>query len=299
MRFPIRPTRRPRSRAGVTVPASVLCVLLSVAAPFPARALPTWARTVLRWHGAALAAEGGGTAGEDTVTAEVRDGVHREGSACRWRPVTAVDPHSGSTREKPVTRGAGDAQETLYQRNCPRDTDSDSWYQWVRESTATRITERASDTAVQKVTRLLFRTAPPADRNVVNVGTWFWVPKAAWKPVSATAYIVLPYGVFTVTVTATPHRLRFDPGDGSDAVWCTGPGRPWVPALGDRAESRCMHTYRHASNNRPDGRFPARTSVEWLVNVTSNFGVAFPLPPIRTGLATPVTVRELQAVLSS
>ncbi|MEY4365319.1 MAG: hypothetical protein RLZZ305_663 [Actinomycetota bacterium] len=292
MRFPVLSSTRP-SRGML----AAVCVLLSIVTCFPARTVPEWARTVLKWDGVALAAEGGGTAGEDTVTAEVRDGSHREGSACRWRPVTAVDPHSGSNRELPVTRTVGSEHETLYQRNCPRD--ADSWYQWVRDSTAARVTARASDTAMQKVSRLVFRTAPPADRNVVNVGTWFWVPRLAWRRVSATAYIVLPYGVFTVTVTATPHRLRFDPGDGSDAVWCTGPGRPWVPALGDRAESNCMHTYRHASDSRPDGRFAARTSVEWLVDVSSNFGIAFPLPPIRTGLATPVTVRELQAVLSS
>ena len=292
MRFPVRPVRRQSVGFLTSRLLASVCVLLSIVAPVPAHTLPGWAGDV---H----AAEGGGTAGEDTVTAEVRDGVNREGSACRWRPVTAVDPRSGSNREMPVTRTVGNEHETLYQRNCPRDTDADSWYQWVRDSTAARVRVRASDTAMQKVSRLLFRTAPPADRNVVNVGTWFWVPKVAWRRVSATAYIALPYGVFTVTVTATPHRLRFDPGDGSDAVWCTGPGRPWVPAIGDRAASNCMHTYRHASDSRPNGRFAAHTAVEWLVDVSSNFGLAFPLPPIRTGLATPVTVRELQAVLSS
>lgn len=250
-------------------------------------------------HRGAFAAEGGGTAADDTVTAEVRDGSHLESSKCRWRPVTAVDPQSGSTLERPVTRTVNDTQETLYQRSCSGPDAGDSWYQWVRDTTSRRVVDRASATASEKVARLLFRTAPPADMNVVNVGTWFWVPRSVWKPVSATAHVVLPYGVFSVTVTATPSRLRFDPGDGSGAVWCTGPGRPWNARLGDRARSDCMHTYRHSSDSRPRGRYPAHTAVEWTVRVTSNFGLSFPLPPLRTGLPTPVTVRELQAVLSS
>lgn len=250
-------------------------------------------------HHTARAAEGGGNAADDTITAEVRDGSHRESTTCRWRQVTAVDPLSGSTLEQPVTRTVDGVTETLYQRSCNGPDGGDSWYQWVRDTTSRRVVDRASSTASEKVVRLLFRTAPPAGMNVVNVGTWFWVPRTVWKPVSATAHVVLPYGVFSVTVTATPSRLRFDPGDGSDAVWCRGPGRPWTTALGDRARSDCMHTYRHSSDGAPRGRFSAHTAVEWTVRVTSNFGLSFPLPPLRTGLPTPVTVRELQAVLSS
>lgn len=277
MRFPVR--RNPQL---VTVLVALVAVFLA----------PT-GRTGLR------AAEGGGSAADDTVTAEVRDGAQRGSSVCRWRPVTAVDPQSGSTLERPVTRSSNGESETLYQRTCSDRADNDSWYQWVRDSTSQRVVDRASASASERITRLLFRTAPPADLNVVNVGTWFWVPRTVWKPVSATAYVTLPYGVFTVTVTATPSRLRFDPGDGRDAVWCSGPGRPWTTGLGDRARSDCMHTYRHSSDSQPRGRYPAHTSVEWTVKVSSNFGLAFPLPPLRTGLSTPVTVRELQAVLSS
>lgn len=277
MRFPVR--RIPQL---VIVPVALAAVFLAPVG-----------------HQGLRAAEGGGSAADDTVTAEVRDGAQRDASACRWRPVTAVDPRSGSTLERPVTRSADGATETLYQRACSDRADNDSWYQWVRDSTSQRVVDRASASATEKVARLLFRTAPPADLNVVNVGTWFWVPRAVWKPVSATAYVVLPYGVFSVTVTATPSRLRFEPGDGSDAVWCRGPGRPWTTGLGDRARSDCMHTYRHSSDSQPRGRYPAHTSVEWMVKVTSNFGLTFPLPPLRTGLSTPVVVRELQAVLSS
>lgn len=247
----------------------------------------------------AHAADGGGSVGNDSITAEVRDGAPRDSQVCQWRPVTGVDPASGSVTERPVTRTVNGARETLYQRSCPRPSGGDSWYQWVRESTTNRVVNRAEDSVTERVTRFLFHTAPPADRNVVNVGTWFWVPKATWKPVSATAHVVLPYGAFSVTVTATPSRLRFEPGDGSDPVWCTGPGRPWSTRLGDDEPSDCMHTYRHASDDRPRGRFDARTSVQWNVRVSSNFGLGFPLPPLTLGLATPVTVKELQAVLSS
>ena len=56
-----------------------------------------------------------------------------------------------------------------------------------------------------------------------------------------------------------------------------------------------MYTYRHSSDDI--GRFAGRTGVQWKLKVTSNFGISFPLPSVTLSLSTPVTVRELQAVL--
>ncbi len=258
---------------------------------------------------AVRAAEGGGSATDEVIEAEVRDGTppsHDASAAqgeCTWQVATGVDPVTGRVTEQPITRVRAGRRETLYQRSCTG-KEWEHWYAWIAESTTTRIRTRAEATATEKLARLVFRTAPPQDRTVVNVGTWFWVPRALWKPVSATAYVATPAGVVSVTVTATPSRLRFDPGNGDDAVWCDGPGRPWTPHYGDTARSECMYTYRRASTSQlarrfgaVDGRFRARTAVEWRVRVTSNFGLAFPLPNVRTGLVTPVTVHELQALV--
>ncbi len=254
----------------------------------------------------ARAAEGGGTVNDDSIEAEVRDGTPpADGTSgtCTWQLATGVDPVTGRLTEQTITRVRDGQRETLYQRTCTGNG-HEHWYAWIRESTAERVRTRAEATATEKLVRLVFRTAPAQDRVVVNVGTWFWVPRALWKPVSATAYVATPAGIVSVTVTATPSRLRFDPGNGDDAVWCQGPGEAWTPRHGDSEVSDCMYTYRRASTSRlsrrfgsVDGRFRARTAVEWKVRVTSNFGLAFPLPSVRTGLVTPVTVHELQALL--
>ena len=254
----------------------------------------------------ARAAEGGGSANDDSIEAEVRDGTPpAEGTSgvCAWQIATGVDPVTGRLTEQTITRMRNGRRETLYQRTCTGNG-HEHWYQWISESTTERVRTRAEATATEKLARLVFRTAPAQDRVVVNVGTWFWVPRALWKQVSATAYVATPAGIVSVTVTATPSRLRFDPGNGDDAVWCHGPGEAWTPRHGDSAVSDCMYTYRRASTSRlsrrfgsVDGRFRARTAVEWKVRVTSNFGLAFPLPSVRTGLTAPVTVHELQALL--
>lgn len=259
-----------------SVPALAICLALL----FP----------VIAQSRAAHAAEGSGWSEDDTITAQVQDGQPR--AVCRWRVVTGVDPASGSVREQPVQRHIHGETETLYQRDCAGQA---SWYQWIRNSTTQRITERAKARASDKLLQLVFSTAPPRDRVVVNVGTWFWVPRILWKPVSATAYITTTTGVISVTVTATPSRLKFDPGNGDDTVWCDGPGDPWRPSYGDNTRSDCMYTYRHSSDDV--GRFKGHTGVQWKLKVTSNFGLSFPLPNVTLSLPTSVTVRELQAVL--
>ena len=295
--FPSAHPSTSRSRAALVatvlvsaVPASVATVALPP--PAPARATVVEAPLPDRRP----VVDGDGWANDDTITARVSDGIPRTADAlCSWSVVTGVDPVAGTT-ERPVTRIVAGVTETLYQRNCP--DKRDSWYQWIKDSTKTRLVDHVSSTVSDKLKNLVFRTAPARDRLVVNVGTWFWVPRVLWKPVSVTAYITTPVGVISVTVTATPSRLRFDPGNRDDAAWCDGPGDAWTASNGDAAVSDCMYTYRHASDGEPNRRFVAHTAVEWKLRVKSNFGLSFPLPHARTTITTPVTVRELQAVLT-
>lgn len=284
--FPL--TRNRKCPAPRHLPALLVATLL--AWPVALATMPAPARA------AAPSADGGGWVDDDTITAHVNDGIPTGADArCTWNVVTGVDPVTG-TRERAVTRVVNGTKETLYQRSCP--DLRDSWYQWIKDTTKTRLVNHVSSTVSDRVKSLVFRTAPPRERTVVNVGTWFWVPRALWKPLSVTAYVTTPVGVISVTVTATPSRLRFDPGNGDDARWCTGPGDAWTSTTGDAAVSECMYTYRHASDDEPSRRFTAHTAVEWKVVARSNFGLSLPLPNVRTTLTTPVTVNELQALLT-
>lgn len=255
--------------------------------------------SVAPWPAApgASAASGTGWSEDDTITAQVQDGTPRSvvGANCDWHVVTGTDPRSGSVTEGPVQRTVNGERETLYQRHCTVPGQA-SWYQWIKETTKRRVIQHAQARASEKIAQLVFSTAPPRDRVVVNVGTWFWVPKTIWRKVSATAYIETPVGVVKVTVTATPSRLRFDPGNGDDPVWCTGPGEPWRQSYGDDSVSDCMYTYRHSSDGV--GRFRGHTGVQWDLKVSSNFGISFPLPDVTLSMPAQVTVRELQAVLA-
>lgn len=295
--FPPKAPTPVTSRAAVLVAVLVCAVPSALAAPVvspraeaSASAVPV---PVVAGH---PGADGDGWADDDTVNARVSDGIPRTADArCSWNVVTGVDPVAGTT-ERPVTRVVAGTKETLYQRSCP--DNRDSWYQWIKESTKTRLVDHVSSTASDRLKSLVFRTAPARDKLVVNVGTWFWVPRAIWKPVSVTAYVTTPVGVISVTVTATPSRLRFDPGNKDSAVWCDGPGDAWNTSIGDAAVSECMYTYLHSSDDAPNRRFVAHTAVQWNLRVRSNFGLSFPLPHARTTVTTPVTVRELQAVLT-
>ena len=292
--FPTGRSGRCRRLATVAVVCAMPMSVVTTATPGTQRASAERVTSV----GSTLhpTADGNGWATDDTITARVSDGIPRTADArCSWNVVTGVDPVAATT-ERPVTRVVAGVKETLYQRSCP--DNRDSWYQWIKETTKTRLVDHVSSTVTDKLKALVFRTAPARDRVVVNVGTWFWVPRTVWKPVSVTAYVTTPVGVVSVTLTATPSRLRFDPGNDDDAVWCDGPGDAWTTADGDAAVSDCMYTYRHASDARPDRRFVAHTAVEWSLRVKSNFGLSFPLPRARTTVTTPVSVRELQAVLT-
>lgn len=238
------------------------------------------------------AASGDGSVTDDSIEARVTYDDAGDRSGCTWSPVTGVDPISGSTREMPTTRRMNGVDETLYERSCGT---SHSLH-WVRNDTTTRMAAHSQSRMSRLIPRLVFTTAPPADKMVVNVGTWFWVRKSLWRPVSVTAVIPTQAGPITVTTTATPTHLIYSPGDGSSPVTCRGPGIAWRRSYGDRARSNCMHTYRVASHTTSSHTYKARLSIQWAVTWTSNLGIGGRLPNVRLGLGSTVRVLELQAL---
>lgn len=240
-------------------------------------------------------ADGRASVEDDAITAEVRVGqvADTNGSvACTWSQFTGVDPRTGKLIEDAVRRTRNNRSEVLYERLCG----TSRTLHWIAEDVPKRVLKIAEDRASDIIPRLILQTAPPIDKQVVTVGTWFWVPRTLWKPLTVVASVPTSVGPIVVSVTATPTHLIYSPGDGSDATVCDGPGRPWQRAYGDRVTSDCMHVHNTPSHVRTSGTFPARMSVQWKVTWRSNLGLSGRLPNVRLGLGRTARVLELQAL---
>lgn len=129
--------------------------------------------------------------------------------------------------------------------------------------------------------------SPSSDRDqLVNVPTWLWINPAAWQPVSASASA----GGVTVTTSAKPLRVVWDPGDGLGPVACEGPGTPYDPSH-PAAAPTCSHTYL-----RPAERAVVTATVEWGVRWSSTAGSSGDLGVVRRSSSVPVRVAESQAI---
>ena len=232
------------------------------------------------------AGSGSGSVDGESIVADVRYDAPPLGDDCTWEPVRG-------TPSLPI-RGTSPVEfETLYYRTC---NDRVMSYHWIRSETTRRIAESSQSRVSRLVNALALRTAPPSDKMVVHVGTWFWVPRAAWKPVSVTAWIPTQAGPISVTTTATPRTLTYSPGDGNRPVSCPGPGRPWRRVDGDVRASSCMYTYTRASHRMPQRTYKASLSVTWSVTWRSSLGVGGRLPSITIGAPITARVLELQAL---
>lgn len=197
-------------------------------------------------------------------------------------------------RVEPVTRERGGQTWVLGVRECPGPPASRTRL-WVRRDPAGTGSSDAR-TARRRLPPPRLATAPPSDSVVVKVPMWFWVPRHLWRPVSVTVTVPTLTGPLTVTTTATPQHLEFDPGDGSATRRCRGPGAQWTATDGDNARSSCMHTYTRASHRMPTGTYPARLTTVWKVTWRTNRGVSGRAPDVRTHVAENIVVREIQAV---
>ncbi|RNH94180.1 hypothetical protein EEZ25_31650 [Micromonospora aurantiaca] len=127
---------------------------------------------------------------------------------------------------------------------------------------------------------------------LVQVPVWLWVDPATWGARSATASVP---GV-SVTATATPTRVVWSFGDGSEDLACTGPGKPWKPGTDPRASSPCGHTYTSSSAVAAGAAFRLRATVTWSVT-WSGAGSGGALAPLTTTSAVSVRVAESQAIV--
>ena len=250
--------------------------------------------THLFWQPPVVLAEanGSGSLIGDNIEAQVSFNAPDTKDPCSWHVVTSITATPGPSTGPITVRTRNGIEDVLYVRRCPT---SQSLH-WIPQSTSVRVAQHSENRVSRLVNMLLIKTAPPSNKMVVNVGTWFWVPRTVWKSVSVTAYIPTSVGPISVTTTAVPKSIIYSPGDGRKPVTCAGPGTAWSQSRGDNATSNCMYTYTSASHTRTSGTFAAHVAIKWSVSWRSNLGVGGPLPSIRTGLSTPVRVLELQAL---
>ena len=273
---------------GVVTLISLACVLSNVAVT----TAPVRAAHVSADSGTS---SGSGAVSGDNIEAIVQfDTPAQNGnSSCTWRPTLSVTNGGRNANDAINVIGSDGIRRSLYARICDN---SMQGYDWVRDDAAPRAGSVARNKISKLLNMLLTKTAPPLDKQVVNVGTWFWVPKSIWKPLEVTAYIVFQFGVISVTTTATPRLLTYSPGDGHGPVSCFGPGPAWNARIGDQATSPCMYTYRSASHTTSSHTYNSRMSLTWNISWRSNLGIGSNLPSITTGLNSTSRDLELQAL---
>jgi enoyl reductase len=113
---------------------------------------------------------------------------------------------------------------------------------------------------------------PRAQAQKVNLDTWVWLDAGALRPVSVTASLD-GYAALSSTVTATPVRLRLDPGTAdaevhSGAEGCAvgadgGIGEAWSSARKGQAPP-CGVTYLRATPG--DGSYALRATLVWEIS---------------------------------
>ncbi len=219
-------------------------------------------------------------------------------SACHWQVGYAAADQLTQDRPEVVSRVGVERVEVdgsrsrLYARVCD---DRIALWQWLRvPDVADAVTEAEQDVRRRlPAPRGRFSPDLAAGAVVVRVPVWFAVP-GQWSAVSASA----GSPGASVTVTATPTELRFDPGDGSPPVSCAGPGPVFV--LGTPEPARppaCSYAYLNASTAAPGGQgWPGVLSIGWTVTWVASDGEHGGLADVTTREDVPVEVREIEAV---
>jgi hypothetical protein len=143
----------------------------------------------------------------------------------------------------------------------------------------------------------------PSGQALVGLPEWFWVDARQWKPLRQRTQA----GPVWARVTATPVSTSWDPGEGSPAVSCPGPGTPYDPARPASAQrSDCTFTYTRSSAGQPqtgphpnDRYFTATVTMTWSVSWVGAGGLSGTLPAITRSASFPIAVAEREAVVTA
>jgi hypothetical protein len=123
----------------------------------------------------------------------------------------------------------------------------------------------------------------------VNLWTYFWTDATTWRTLSAAARA----GGVWARVIARPVSLTFDPGDGSPAVSCAGPGHPWVNTDGNAAPAGgCGFRYRDVT----DRTITSTQTITWQLTWTGSGNTSGTLAQRSTSTSAQLRVMQIQVV---
>ncbi len=142
----------------------------------------------------------------------------------------------------------------------------------------------------------------PAARALVGLPTWFWVEPAQWRLLRQRTVA----GPVWAEVTATPIGTAWDPGDGSPALSCAGPGTPYDPTRAEGGQSTdCAYSYPRSSALQPqtgptvnDRFFNVTVTTTWQVTWIGSGGSAGTLPVLTRSSSSPLAVAQRQTVVT-
>ncbi len=245
-----------------------------------------------------------GSSGRGTIVQPVRGGNAHGSPAVTCQYVLDTSNQASHPQDYPGLHDPGHVDGvagSYYYRYC---TDGSAQFVWVPNGTTPSVgvaTLTPAQLAVE-ARDLLVLSHPTVNRSpdatltfrgepftYVNLGTYFYTSAASYRPVSHT----LSVGPVSATVTAKPVGLLFDPGDGSKAVVCEGPGRDWMKSDADHdAPGGCSYRYSAAT----DKELPARVEILWQVSWTGTAGTGGTLPTMETITRSPLRVLQIQTV---
>lgn len=143
----------------------------------------------------------------------------------------------------------------------------------------------------------------PSRWGLVGLPTWFWVDPGQWRVLTQRTSA----GPVWAEVTATPESTTWEPGDGSAAVACAGPGTPYDRGEPEAAQaSDCSHTYTRSSADQPqqgpnpnDRAFNVSVAVTWQVSWRGSGGSGGVLPSLSRRTNFPLPVAQRQTVVTA
>lgn len=132
----------------------------------------------------------------------------------------------------------------------------------------------------------------------LNLWTFYWTDPGAWVNCGGACTATARAGGNYATVTARPVSLTFDPGNGSPAVSCPGPGRPWVESDGNNAPTggACAYKYAHVTGPGYDQPVTSTQTITWELTWVGSNNTAGTLTQRTTARNGPLNVLQIQTV---
>jgi hypothetical protein len=128
----------------------------------------------------------------------------------------------------------------------------------------------------------------------VGLWTYFWTDPATWKSLTASASAA----GLTATVIAKPVALSFDPGDGSPALSCDGPGRAWRESDGNSAPTDGACGYQYSTVSGPGYGHPITSTqtILWKITWTGTGNTGGEIPELSTSTSGQLNVMQIKTV---